>query len=278
MSEQPNRMNERIAFETPENIKISYQLAGPGTRFLAWFADSIFLTLFCLVLLVVFIAVGVSFDGVLGDVFEPGTGSADFGDDAQFSMVFLGIWLMIWSLGSLFYFGLSELFLRGQTIGKRMSKIRVVKSDGFSLDPLSILIRSLFRIVDQIPVLWIVPVLSTSSQRLGDMVAGTIVVSEEPDQVSSVREVLSSRPASDNEFRFTVTMLKRAQAADFAAIESILERWSSLSTEEQSALTGKIVPALAQRLQSELPPLPDHQQYLEDLLAAEYRRQSRNLG
>ena len=271
-------MNERIDFETPENIKISYQLAGPGTRFLAWFADSIFLTLFCLVLLVVFIAVGVSFDGVLSDMFEPGTRSSEFGDDAQFSMVFLGIWIMIWSLGSFFYFGLSELLLHGQTIGKRMSKIRVVKSDGFSLDPVSILVRSLFRVVDQLPLLWIVPVLSDSSQRLGDMVAGTIVVSEEPNQISPVRGTLSRRSATDSKFRITVTMLKRAQVSDFAAIESILERWSSLSIAEQSALTEKIVPALAQRLQTELPTLPDHQQYLEDLLAAEYRRQSRNLG
>jgi len=73
-------------------------------------------------------------------------------------------------------------------------------------------------------------------------------------------------------------MLKRAQPTDFAAIEAILERWSSLSLAEQTALTEKIVPALALRLQTEAPPLPDHQRYLEDLLAAEYRRQSRSLG
>jgi len=271
-------MNERIDFETPENIRISYQLAGPGTRFLAWFADSIFLTVFCLLLLVVFVAVGVSFDGVFGDLFEPGSRGEDFANDEQFSFIFLGIWLMIWSLGGFFYFGFSELILHGQTIGKRMSKIRVVKSDGFSLDPLSIFIRSLFRVVDQLPILWIVPVLSASSQRLGDMVAGTIVVSDEPNEISSVRETLSSRSNTESKFRITGAMLKRAQPSDFTAIESILERWSELSISEQSALTGKIVPALAERLQTELPSLPDHQQYLEDLLAAEYRRQSRNLG
>ncbi len=271
-------MNERIDFETPENITISYQVAGTGTRFLAWFADNIFLTLICLVLLVVFVAFGASVDSVFSDLFEPGGSDADSRDGSQFSLIFLGVWLMIWSLGGFLYFGLSELIFRGQTIGKRMSKIRVVKADGFSLDPTSILIRTLFRVVDQLPPLWIVPVLSTSSQRLGDMVAGTIVISDEPTEISSVRETLGSRSEADSKFRITGAMLKRSQPADFATIESILERWSSLSPVERIALTEKIVPAMTQRLQTEVPSVEDHQQYLEDLLAAEYRRQSRSLG
>lgn len=271
-------MEDRVEFETPENVKISYQVAGPGTRFLAWFADNIFLTIFCFILLIVFIAVGVSVDEVFGDVFDQTGGKNPFVDGQQFSMIFLGIWLMIWSLGSFFYFGLSELVLRGQTIGKRMSKIRVVKEDGFSLDPVSILIRTLFRVVDQLPLLWIVPVLSNSSQRFGDMVAGTLVVSDEPPEISSVRETLGGRQANESKFRITGAMLKRAHQNDFATVESILDRWSNLSINEQSALTEKIVPVLAQRLQTEVPELPDHQQFLEDLLAAEYRRQSRSIG
>lgn len=271
-------MNDRIEFETPENVKISYQVAGPGTRFLAWFADNIFLTIFCIVLLIVFIVVGVSVDGFFGDLLDQAGGGNDFADGQQFSLVFLGIWLMIWSLGSFFYFGLSELILHGQTIGKRMSKIRVVKADGFSLDPVSILIRTLFRVVDQLPPFWVVPVLSESSQRFGDMVAGTLVIADEPPAISSVRQSLSNRQATESKFRISGSMLKRAQPSDFSTIESILDRWSELTIAQRGELTGKIVPALAQRLQTEEPELPDHQQFLEDLLAAEYRRQSRQLG
>ena len=271
-------MNERINFETPENIKISYQLAGPGTRFLAWFADCIFLTLFCLFLLVIFVAIGFSVDGVFGDLFESSRRDDPFRKDPQFSMVFLGIWIMIWSLGSFVYFGLSELCLHGQTIGKRMSKIRVVKSDGFSLDPISILIRSIFRLVDQLPILWIVPVLSDSSQRLGDMAAGTLVISDEPSEISPVREILCDRTAAESKFRITAAMLARSRPSDFSAIETLLERWSSLHEEERTALTSTMVLALAERLQTEVPPPAEYQQYLEDVLAAEYRRQSRSLG
>lgn len=271
-------MNERIEFESPENVKISYQVAGQGTRFLAWLADNIFLTIFCILLLIGFVIIGVSFDGVFEEWIKSAVSPDEVFDGQQFSMVFMGIWLMVWSLGSFFYFGFSELVMRGQTIGKRMSKIRVVKADGFSLDPISILIRTLFRVVDQLPPLWIVPVLTKSSQRFGDLVAGTLVVTDEAAQISTIREVLSSRQASESKFRITGAMLKRAQPADFSAIESILERWPELPDAHSNALTMKIVPVLAEKMQTEAPELPDHRQFLEDLLAAEFRRQSRSMG
>lgn len=271
-------MNNKIDFETPENVKISYQVAGTGTRFLAWFLDNIFLTIFCLVLLVVFIAVGASSATVFEHFVEPGDRANDINGRQELPMIFIGLWMMVWSLGGFFYFGLSELLLRGQTIGKRVLKIRVVKANGFSLSPISILIRSLFRIVDQLPPLWIVPVLSARSQRFGDMVAETIVISDEVLEISSVRETLGKKTAAESTFRFTVAMLGRSRREDFVAIESLLERWSSLLASERQMLTEKIVPPLAQRLQSEIPSPENYPVFLEDLLAAEYRRQSRKLG
>jgi uncharacterized RDD family membrane protein YckC len=53
-----------------------------------------------------------------------------------------------------------------------------VKADGFALDPMGVLIRTIFRLVDQIPFLWIVPVVSSRQQRFGDMAARTLVVAE----------------------------------------------------------------------------------------------------
>lgn len=271
-------MNNKIDFETPENVKISYQVAGTGTRFLAWFLDNIFLTIFCLVLLFLFSLVGASLDTVFEHFVEPEDRANDIKGLNELPMIFFGLWMMVWSLGGFFYFGLSELFLRGQTIGKRILKIRVVKANGFSLSPNSILIRSLFRIIDQLPPLWVVPVLSATSQRFGDMVAETIVISDEVAEISSIREVLGKKTAAESTFRFTVAMLTRSRQEDFFAIESLLERWSSLSAAEQRLLTEKIVPPLAQRLQSEIPSAENYPVFLEDLLAAEYRRRSRKLG
>ncbi len=271
-------MNQSVTFETPENIEVSYHSAGSGTRFVAWFVDSLLIFLFSIALFFVLVCAGAASDSVLRQFPEPLTGVDGPQGLPQLQLVFVGIWLLVWGLGSFVYFGLSELFLRGQTIGKRSSKIRVVKVDGFSLDPISILIRNLFRVVDQLPPLWIVPVLSAKSQRLGDMVAGTIVVNDDVQQVSNVREVLGSRSAQESRFRFDAATLRRARPQDFTAIERILERWHDLDLDERETLTDRVVSSLAERLKTEVPTVDDRARYLEDLLAAEYRRQNRNLG
>jgi uncharacterized RDD family membrane protein YckC len=272
------QMYERVEFETPENIKVHYHLAGSGTRFLAWFADNVILTVFCFILFIAALALGASADSVFGELLDSLDGPDDSSDGPEISMVFVGLWFMAWSLGGFFYFGLSELLMHGQTIGKRMSKIRVVKSDGFSLDPTSILVRTIFRVVDQLPPLWIVPVISARTQRCGDLVAGTIVIADEEEDIGEVRQLLSSRSRAECQFRFTAAMLKRSRPTDFTMIESLLERWPLLSMEEQNSLLGKITPPLANRLGSEVPEPKDYYRYLEDLLAEEYHRQSRSLG
>ena len=94
-------------------------------------------------------------------------------------MVIFGIFYLGFALSDWMYFGLSELLLRGQTFGKRQMGIRVVKADGFSLDPSAILLRTLFRVIDNMPPMWIVPLMTEKRQRLGDFVAGTIVVADQ---------------------------------------------------------------------------------------------------
>jgi uncharacterized RDD family membrane protein YckC len=271
-------MNELIEFETPENVKVRYHLAGSGTRFLAWFADNVILTIFCVVLFIVAIIFGASADSAFGELFDSLDGPDESSDRSEISMVFIGLWFMVWSLGGFFYFGFSELLMHGQTIGKRMAKIRVVKSDGFSLDPTSIFVRTIFRAVDQLPPLWIVPVISARTQRCGDLVAGTIVIADEEEEISQVRQLLGSRSRAECQFRFTTAMLKRSRPTDFTMIESLLERWPLLSEEEKNTLLEKITPPLASRLESEVPEPKDYYRYLEDLLTEEYHRQTRSLG
>ncbi len=168
--------------------------------------------------------------------------------------------------------------LRGQTLGKRMSSIRVVRLDGFALDPPGIFVRNLFRIIDHLPPLWLVPLLSRQSQRLGDMVAGTVVVSNKPESISNLRLSLAQRPAVEAQFVFDAPTLKRARPEDFNAVEKILERWDQLNAIQQETFLGQLVPPLVARLHVESPPYDQRLQFLNDLLAAEYRRQHRSLG
>lgn len=260
-------MTGDVRFETPENINVSYAPTGLGTRFIAWFVDEILMTF--AFLLLVCVGSALAFQSLL-EGFDL--------DPADAAMYIFGVLVLIWNLASFVYFGCFELFMRGQTPGKRSAGVRVVKADGFSLDPFSVLVRNVFRLVDQLPPLWIVPLLSEKGQRFGDMAAGTLVVVEAPVQISSVRDVLSSRPAPDSKFRFDGTALERLHPQDFAAVEQFLERWGRLNQMERDRFSSQIVPALAKRLDADLPEPGDRIRFLEDLLAAEYRRQSRSLG
>jgi uncharacterized RDD family membrane protein YckC len=262
-------MADDIQFETPENVRISYQLAGPGTRFVAWFMDNILIVIVAVVLFIGILIAGASLDIV---------GEDRYGRSGHALLYLLGLYWIGYSLGGLLYFGLSELLLRGQTIGKRSVHIRVVKSDGFSLDPLAIFLRTIFRVIDHLPPLYIVPLLTSKNQRLGDLVAGTLVVVDEKHELGTLRDELSQRRSVDAKFQFDVVALKRARPQDVVAVEKLLERWAKLSQEQRQLFLARIVPPLAERLGLECPPLADCLGFLEDFLAAEYRRQHRKLG
>jgi uncharacterized RDD family membrane protein YckC len=277
-------MSAKIQFETPENIQVAYEPAGLGTRFVAWFVDNIIMYAGAFAIFFILVCSGVITDTVLRDIVEPGRESVrrtfdqSSGEPRQAVLYFIGAFLLVSGVGSFIYYGLSELFLRGQTVGKRMSGIRVVRLDGFALEPGGVFVRNIFRVIDHLAPLWLVPLLSKKSQRLGDMVAGTVVVFDKPESISDLRLSLSQRPVGDAKFVFDTVTLKRARPQDFAAVEKILERWEQLTGNQQETFLGQLVPPLAARLKTDLPPDDQRLQFLHDLLAAEYRRQHRTLG
>ncbi len=274
-------MSARLQYETPENIQIEYHPAGLGTRFLAWFVDVIIVNLLIFFSFIFLLILGAIFEEQFRDFFrkidELVRDDSKPTDPETIVAYFIGIGLVIWGLGSFFYYGLSELLWRGQTIGKRLCKIRVVKADGFTLDPVSIFIRNVFRLIDHLPILWIVPVLSKRSQRFGDMVGGTIVVSDETEEIPLVRRQLSDRPAAEARFRFDNAKLSRLTRDDLESVERILDRWNTLFADQKLRLLDQIVSPICKKMQMDLPPEAERVEFLEDLLAAEFRRQDRHL-
>ena len=125
-----------------------------------------------LVLAFVFVAVGL----LAGD-----TSSDTSGGNANASVNLGGAASVAFALISLLYYGLSEA-LTGQTLGKKALGVRVAKVDGSKAGPGAVVIRTLLRIVDSLPLAYLVGlivVLVTGQrrQRLGDLAAGTTVVS-----------------------------------------------------------------------------------------------------
>ncbi len=271
---------DQIQFETPENVQLSYQPGGLGSRFVAWVTDQLLLTISMFVLFLLLAICGVLSSSAALDVeryINQQAGDKSAGPDNAM-MVVVGICMLIWGLGSFFYFTLSELCLRGQTLGKRSAKLRVVKQDGFALDAVSVLVRNIFRVVDNLPPLWLVPLISKRGQRFGDMVAGTLVISDEVAELIGMREVLSERKAVDAVFRFDAGMLKKLRPDDLHAVEQMLERGHAVEPIKRQKIALRLVSGLCERMCCDAPPEAQRMTFMEDLLAAEYRRQSRHLG
>jgi uncharacterized RDD family membrane protein YckC len=147
-----------LHIRTPEGIVFSQELAGPMTRFLAWFIDGL-----CLLAFVFLLMTALSVFGFLSPDIAQAVGT-------------LG--MFVFYLGYGIY---TEWRWRGQTIGKRVLRLRVVDVHGLRLKFSQVLIRNLLRPVDMQPLFFylvggLASLLNSRCQRLGDLAANTIVV------------------------------------------------------------------------------------------------------
>ncbi|QJT07443.1 RDD family protein [Oceanidesulfovibrio marinus] len=278
-----------VTFETPENVQVSYEPAGLGTRFIAWFVDSLLLSILMFVIFVAVIAAGIMTSEVadflreyLGPVFDKlldmlGQGEA-WESGPVMQMVFWAVYSVLMGFSSFLYFGLFEYMMDGRTPGKKWLHIRVVKDRGFTLDAGSIFLRNIFRIIDQITLLWIVPVVSPKSQRLGDMVAGTLVVRDKPRKLSRVREELLARPQHAIRFPLDGAQLARLDEKVLQAAEQYLDRYDDLSAEQQEALALRLSASMAQRMGQEPPERGMALVFLVDALSQVFKRRARRLA
>ena len=151
-----DRIN-RLTIKTPEGIEFSLRLAGPIARFLSWAVD-----LGTVVAIISILNVAFSILGVM---------SRDLAMAANIIAFF------VVSIG---YGILTEWYWQGQTLGKKLLRLRVMDEQGLRLQFSQIVIRNLLRFVDSLPALYLVGGLvclfNKRAQRLGDFAANTIVV------------------------------------------------------------------------------------------------------
>jgi uncharacterized RDD family membrane protein YckC len=266
-----------IEFETPENVRIRYPVAGAGTRFLAWLLDQVIVIVGCAVLVIGLLIVGAA-SGALEGAFEGVTPENIENNPPQFVMYFFGAALLVMAFGSFVYYFTCELLMRGQTIGKRTLSLRVVKANGFALDPLSLFIRNAFRAIDHIAIFWPIPILSARTQRPGDMAAGTLVVSERQEPLSPVRQELADRDTLEARYRFDAPMLARLRPVDVEFVESLVDHWDDLPRRQLQRLLERSVQPLCRRLMMTPPAANEVLVFFEDLLAAEYRRRGHSVA
>jgi uncharacterized RDD family membrane protein YckC len=162
---------DQLRIDTPEQIALELPLAGIGSRFLALAIDTLIQTVVYLITAIIFI-------------FTMPLGSSLF----MFLPKLLGPALAIFILFAVYwgYFAFFEAIWSGQTPGKRYAGIRVIKESGRPINAFEAVGRNLMRAVDGLPGVYGVGLVcmmcNQQSRRLGDFVAGTVVVHEKPTE------------------------------------------------------------------------------------------------
>jgi uncharacterized RDD family membrane protein YckC len=151
------RQTNVMLVKTPEGVAFSLPLASPVTRMLAWAIDFI-----------IILTLWIGFSIAMGFF-------AIVAGDFAIALYYLGLFVI--SIG---YGIATEWLWRGQTVGKRVFRLRVVDAQGLRLQFNQIVLRNLLRFVDSLPFCYliggVVSVLSRRCQRLGDIAANTVVI------------------------------------------------------------------------------------------------------
>lgn len=220
---------DNFQIETAQNIRIHQTIAGVGDRILAYLID-----IFVQGAYIVILLIGI------GNVISPG-------ENEMWAIY------MVLAVPFLMYFFLFETFMNGRTPGKAAMKLRVVKLDGSKPDTVTFFIRWVLRLIDisvtsgGVAVLFII--IGGRGQRLGDIAAGTTVISEKKDPnlginlMHSLPENYSPRypqvtQLTDIQIQQIKRILKKAlEKRDFQVIKKLAEQTSnllSISQEQRS--------------------------------------------
>jgi hypothetical protein len=185
----------------------------------------------------------------------------------------LALLVLLWFLLHTGYFAFFEALWNGQTPGKRLTHLRVIQDSGRPITAYEAIARNLLRVVDSFPALYGVAIisalLSAQSKRLGDYVAGTVVVHEKPAALET--GVHWDLAATSGSFRYDVS---RIAPAEFQLIEAFLLRRNQLATEVRAETGRKIVARLSARLEFSPEDARNHEALLESLATA-YRTRAR---
>ncbi len=228
-------LGDRKTVYTPEQVAITYRLAGLGTRFAALLLDTCLQGLLLgLGLLAVFL-ISAGLLTSLGQLFD---------GDSDAPMWVVGLMLLAVFVCYWGYFIFWETVWNGQTPGKRLCGIRVLRDGGFPIDFRAAFIRNIVRVVDSLPGPYGVGVLSAfaskESKRLGDYAAGTIVV------VEGSRPVMKAPPAAAAPVPYyllgdpALLNLRAISREQFAVVERFLARQAELPPAVRADLARQI--------------------------------------
>jgi uncharacterized RDD family membrane protein YckC len=224
-------MNEHLSIETPEQIKISYSVAGIGSRFYAALIDIAILLPVLIAGYYVIIRAILDLDERFGNWLAALAGIATF--------------VLQWG-----YYMIFEIATNGQSPGKRALGLRVIKVQGYPISFSDSAIRNIVRIVDMLPFAYgiglLTMLLNKNWQRLGDLAAGTLVVKEGAEASPNPGKTPSVKKST---FVYAAWIKpERVTDVELAAIREYLARRSNLPRLRRLQLARTIGTPVAQRM------------------------------
>ena len=201
---------------TPENISFHYQLAGPFRRIFAYSLD-ILISLGAYAVICIFVSICFAVLTIPARYFGA-TGLLEALEGIISGLSAIGWFVIYW-----FYGAYMEAQFNGQTLGKRITKMRVITTDGHAIDGVQATLRNFFRLLDIMPMVsfgalfmieptdtefdtflyfpliptclfgLIVMAINRKYQRVGDLVANTVVVNEEQKRLPSLAAFVDQR-------------------------------------------------------------------------------------
>ncbi len=271
---------------SPEGVRLDLPIAGPGLRILAYAID---FGLIVVVLGALLIAMLITLPGgnwidrffhsffhQFAHAARQAARNANAGRPQRpaFGLIqglIVAIFLLAHFAVEFGYFIVWEMLANGRSPGKYIIGLRVVRRDGRPIDLRASVVRNLMRIVDMLPEYYVVGlvaiVLSPSGERLGDHVAGTIVIRlDRPQAAPEIAPGDNSAVAA-----LTRDQLARIGPRELQLIRATIRRAAVLPEERGAALLAEVTETMRERLELAEVPANDPLGFLRDILGAAER-------
>ena len=248
---------DRLDIDTPEQISLELPLAGIGSRFLALTLDSL-IQIGVVIVLTIF---GV----VVSRAYDQFSGAADkfFSETIGAIVLIVVPFCLYWG-----YFAFFEILWQGRTPGKRVAGIRVIHQTGRPMTAIECIGRNLMRAVDIFPGIYAVGLVcmmcNKQNRRVGDFVAGTIVVHDKA--LDSVSPSWGDKRVGDKRFVDAAPPEFRKLTSDeLVLIETYLNRRYDLDATVRLMTAQRIVAMISEKLGIPKPPEQRDDDFLESV-------------
>lgn len=256
-------MDDLYTIDTPENIEFAYDIAGIGSRFLAAIIDTF----------LIIVAEGIVFfaAGVITTFTALGEQVSRL-ESIVAALAGLLAFVILWG-----YYIIFELVWNGQSPGKRVVGLRVVREGGRPITFLSAATRNLIRLIDFLPAFYgigvIVMFIDPRARRLGDFAAGTLVVRERRsvtlESLTATTGALVPQPLPGEATRLpTLEYVHLLTDQDYTLVQEFLRRRAELGRDARTRLGMQLANGLQSRLS--IPQGGDAERFLQ-YVASEYQ-------